>query len=106
MQVNPTSSEHWETDTCERMRQVQELRRTVLTAAKALNVKFTAYGVRLENVTVFKYLGQFLAYDDVDTQAAMGNLKKTRCVRVRISSILRAENTSPRVCGIFHKATV
>ena len=57
------------------------------------------------NVPVFKYLGRFVALDDVDTQAA-SNLKKARRVWARISNILRAENASPRVSGMFYKATV
>ena len=57
-------------------------------------------------MAVFKYLGRLLAYNDADTQAAMGNLKKARRVWGRISAILRAENTSPRVCGMFYRATV
>ena len=36
----------------------------------------------------------------------MGNLKKAQRVWARISNILPAENTSPRVCGMFYKATV
>ena len=55
---------------------------------------------------VFKYLGRLIAYDDEDTQAVRGNLKKARRVWVRISRVLRAENASPRVCGMFYKATV
>ena len=35
-----------------------------------------------------------------------GNLKKARRVWARISRVLRAENASPRVCGMFYKATV
>ena len=69
-------------------------------------MRFSTYGVNLENVKVFKYLGRLLAYDDVDTQAAMSNLRKARRVWARISAVLRAENASPRVCGMFYKATV
>ena len=58
------------------MWQVRKLRRTVAAAANALNVRFTFYAEELSNVTCFKYLGRFLALDDADTQAAMGNLKK------------------------------
>ena len=57
-------------------------------------------------MSVFKYLGQKLAYDDVDTQAAMDNLKKARGVWARILAVLRAENASPRVCGMFYRAMV
>jgi hypothetical protein len=67
---------------------------------------FTAYGAELERVEVFKYLGRLLAYDDNDNQAVRGNLKKARCVWARLSRTIRAENASPRACGIFYKATV
>ncbi len=55
---------------------------------------------------VFKYLGRLLAYDNNDTQAVRNNLKKARGVWARLSRMIRAENASPRVCGIFYKATV
>ena len=72
----------------------------------SLSQTFTAYGKSLERVEVFKYLGRFSAYDDNDAQAVRGNLKKARGVWSRISRIIRAENASPRTCGIFYKATV
>ena len=47
-----------------------------------------------------------LDYDDNDSQAVRGNLKKARGVWARLSRTMRAENASPRVCGVFYKATV
>ena len=55
---------------------------------------------------VFKYLWRLIAFDTDDTQAVRGNLAKARRVWARISRVLRAENASARVCGIFYKATV
>ena len=55
---------------------------------------------------IFKYLGRLLAYNDDDSQAVRGNLKKARGVWARLSRTMRAENVSPRVCGVFYKATV
>ena len=81
-------------------------RKAVSDSAKALEAKFFAYGVELERVEVFKYLGRLIAYDDEDTHAVRGNLKKAWRVWALISHVLRAENASPRVCGIFYKATV
>jgi hypothetical protein len=72
----------------------------------ALQQSFMAYSAELERVEVFKYLGRLLAYDDNDAQAVRGNLKKTRGVWARRSRTIRAENASPRACGIFYKATV
>ena len=55
---------------------------------------------------VFKYLGRLIAFDDDYTQAWRGNLAKARRLWARISRVLRAENASARVCGMFYKATV
>ncbi len=55
---------------------------------------------------VFKYLGRLLAYNNNDSQAVRGNLKKARGIWVRLSRMMRAENASPRVCSMFYKATV
>jgi hypothetical protein len=54
-------------------------------------------------VEVFKYLGRLLAYDDNDSQAMRANLKKVRKSWARVSWawVLRAENPSPKVCGVF-----
>jgi hypothetical protein len=72
------------------------------TARVALSQSFTAYGDELERVEVFKYLGWLLAYDDNNTQAMQGNLKKARKSWGWVSRILRAENASPKVCGVFY----
>jgi hypothetical protein len=72
----------------------------------ALQQSFTAYGAELERVEVFKYLGRLLAYDNNDAQAVRGNLKKARDVWARLLCTIRAENASPRACGIFYKATM
>ena len=73
---------------------------------KALQRTFIAYGESLHRVEVFKYLGHLVSYDDVNTQAIRGNLKKCRKTWARISKVLRAEYASPRVCGMFYRATV
>ena len=39
-------------------------------------------------------------------QAMQSNLRKARGCWARISRVLRAENASPRTCGMFYKATV
>jgi hypothetical protein len=64
-------------------------------AHKALQQTFTAYGAELERVEVFKYLGRLLAYDNNDTQAVRGNLKKARGIWARLSRKIRTENASP-----------
>ena len=75
-------------------------------SVRSLQKQFTAYGEPLERVEVFKYLGRLMAYDDNDAQAINTQLKKARKSWTRISRVLRAENASPRVCGMFYKATV
>jgi hypothetical protein len=55
---------------------------------------------------VFKYLGWLVSYDDNDSQAMRSNLTKVRNSWAQISHVLRAENASPKVCGVFYKATV
>ena len=72
----------------------------------ALARTFTAYGEDLERVEVFKYLGWLLAYNDNNSQAMRANLKKARKSWARVSRVLRAENASPKVCGVFYKAVV
>ncbi len=42
----------------------------------ALQQLYTACSDELERVEVFKYLGILLAYDDNDTRAVRGNIKK------------------------------
>ena len=46
------------------------------TAVEALKSTFTAYGESLNRDEVFKYLGRLVSYDNLDTQAIRGNLKK------------------------------
>jgi hypothetical protein len=72
----------------------------------ALRQTFIAYGEELEKVEVFKYLGRLLAYNNNATQAVRNNLKKAQGIWARLSRMIRAENASPRVCGVFYKATV
>ncbi len=64
------------------------------------------YGEDLERVEVFKYLERLLAYDNNNSQAMRANLKKARKSWVRVSRVLRAENASRKVCGVFYKAVV
>ncbi len=76
------------------------------TTRVALAQLFTSYRDELERVEVFKYLGRLLAYDNNNTQAMQGNLKKACKSWGQVSCILRAENASRKVCGVFYKATV
>ena len=75
-------------------------------SAQALEDSFQAYRVELDWVEMFKYLGRLLAFNNNDTQAMGGNLKKARQCWAQISRVLRAENASPQSCRMFYKATV
>ena len=75
-------------------------------SAHALEQTFTAYGEVLERAEVFKYLGRLLSFNGNDVQAVRANLRKARKCWAWISRVLRAENASPRVCGMFYKAVV
>ena len=77
-------------------------RKAVSDSDGAMDAKFYAYGEELERVGSFKYLGRLIAFDDDDTQAVRGNLAKARRVWARISRVLRSENASDSVCGMFY----
>ena len=55
---------------------------------------------------MFKYLGRLVFMDDNNTQAVRARLIKARAIWSMLSKVLRAENATPRVCGIFYRATV
>ena len=65
---------------------------------------FEAYVEPLENVTVFRYLGQVLTEGDDDWLAVLGNLGKARNIWGRLSWILSREGADPKVSGHFCKA--
>ena len=92
---------HQGTKACRAMHAAKLQQEAVSNSAAALDEKFCTYGEELEWVEVFKYLGQLIAFDNEDTQAVRGNLKRARRVWARVLRVLRAENASLRVCGIF-----
>jgi hypothetical protein len=79
---------------------------TAATARLSLETRFFAYGEQLQWVEVFKYLSRLLLHDDNDTQAMRANLAKARRCWVQVSRVLRSENASPKVCGVFYKETI
>ena len=104
--VNPAAMGQQSSKTYKEMHAAKLQPKAVSHSAKALEARFFAPGVELERVEVFTYLGRLIEYDGEDTQAVRGNLKKARRVWARISRVLRVENASPRVCGMFYKGTV
>ena len=106
MQTNPMAFGHWRTALCRQGRDMKCQREAAVCSARALQQQFTTYGVPLEHVEVFKYLGRLMSYDDRDTRAVNSNLKKARKCWARILCVLRSKNATARVSGMFYKATV
>jgi len=69
-------------------------------------VVFTANGVPLQAVSIFKYLGRQLSNQDTDWPAVYTNLKKTRQRWARVSRVLAREGADARVSGMFYKAVI
>ena len=67
---------------------------------------FRAYGLSLQSVTSFKYMGWVLTASDDDWPEVVGNLKKARNSWSRLTRILGREGANPRVSGVFFKAVV
>jgi len=108
MQTNPTAfcSTHYSSNLCVGGTVRKKQREAAAESVRALDVTFTAYGDELERVEVFKYLGRLMSMDDNDIQAVRSNMRKARKVWGRLSRLLRMDNASPRVCGMFYKATI
>ncbi len=73
---------------------------------QALKCTFHANREDLERVEVFKYLGRLISFNDANNQAMQSNLKKAGGCWARVSRVLRAENATPKTCGMFYKVTV
>ena len=67
---------------------------------------FTTCEEELDSMKVFKYIDLLLPWDDNDTQARRSKLRKVCREWIRLSWVLRADNASSKVCGMFYKATV
>ena len=106
MSVESLNRGHQQSEQCRGLYEMRLQHEAAARSQDALQQGFFCGGDELERVEVFKYLGRMLAYDDNDTQAMRVNLKKARACWARISRVLRAENATPRVCGVFYKATV
>ncbi len=73
---------------------------------RAFKCTFSANREELERVEIFKYLGWLILHDDADNQAMGNNLRKAHGCWARVSCVLRAENVTPKMCGMFYKAAV
>ena len=107
MQTNfANAPRHEQSAYCQRTTERRRQHENAEGAARALDESFSAYGVELEAVESFQYLDRVLRYEDNDAQAVRVNLRKARATWGRLSRVMRAENASPWVCGMFYKATV
>ena len=110
MQVNCFSQErwesHWKSKACQAGNERRLQREAWKKSARAMDVKFYAYGQELEKVDLFKYLGKLTSNDDKDIQAIRGNLKKARRTWARISHVCRSENVDSKTAASFYTAVI
>ena len=62
---------------------------------------FSACGIPLEMVTVFKYLGRLILVTDDNCPAVVSNLARAKTLWRRMLHTLRREGAMPRVSGLF-----
>jgi hypothetical protein len=74
--------------------------------ALALRKLFHVEGELLEKVDLFWYLGRILAQDDDDIRAVRQQIKKAKGIWARVSQVLTADKTLPKVSAKFYKAVV
>ena len=106
MQCNPSYPKHVETKTCQVGMERQVQRNSAIDSAMALRRQFYVEGEVLEKVDAFRYLGRILAQDDDDIRAVRSQIKKARGIWARVSQVLRAENTPPKISAKFYLAVV
>jgi hypothetical protein len=104
--VEDLNGGHHRTELCQRGWERRCQYAATARSQQALDHVFTRNRDKLDRVEVFKYLGRLIAHDDVDSQAMRLNLRKARGCWARILCVLRAENASPRMSGMFYKVTV
>ena len=66
----------------------------------------TAYGVPLSKVTIFKYLGRFLASEDNDWPAVVRNLRIVRQKWARLTRVLSREGADAQKLGQIYLVVV
>ena len=67
---------------------------------------FSAYGLPLEMLNSFRYLGWVISAADKNWPVAVMKLSRERAVWRRMARILSREGASPRLPGFFFKAVV
>ena len=67
---------------------------------------FSAYGLHLDMVPSFKYMGRVILTVEYEWPAVIQKLAKERMVWRRMSSILSREGARPRLSSFFFKAVI
>jgi hypothetical protein len=106
MLVEDLSRGHHRTGLCQRGWERKCQHEAAVHSKRALEHTFSVNGEELVRVEVFKYLGRLISHDDADNQAMQSNLGKAHGCWAQVSRVLRAENATPKTCGMFYKATV
>ena len=75
-------------------------------ANEVTSTAFSAYGLPLEMVKSFKYLGRVLSAADNDWTLVVQNLAKVRMAGRRMSRILIREGARPQVSIFFFKSVI
>ena len=83
-----------------RRRLVAEEERAVTSRA------FSAYGLPLDMVTSFQYLGKVISAADDNSPAVFRNFSRASAVWKRITILLSREGADPRLSGFLFKAVV
>ena len=94
------NSGHQETQQCKvgRERAFQHLR--AANSIWALQEKITAYDKELEQVELFKYLGQLVSFNDKYAHIVRSNLMKARAIWPRVSKVLMGQEC--QAPGLWH----
>ena len=65
--------------------------------------EFRSYGLPLEIVTSFRYLGQMISVADNNWPVVVRNLSRARAVWRRMARILNRKGAAPRMSGLFFR---
>ncbi len=106
MQCNPQYPWHIHTQVCSLGAEQRTQQDSAILAALALHKLFHVEREVLEKVDLCQYLGQILAQDDDDVRAVRQQIKKAQAIWTRVSQVLTAENTPPKVSTKFYKAVM
>ena len=95
---------HWQTARCKKGAERKWRRLAEEEEKEVTSREFSAYGIPLEMVTSFRYLGRVILASNEDWMLVVWNLAKERAVCSRMTSILRKEEADPRVSIFFLKS--